>query len=370
MARAGEIKVASQQASDVLERPQHRLGATPRIYYLHPLLAGPLAAWPAHARRAALLGFDSVLVGPVFAPAPGGSIFVTDDPDQLHPALAADGDALAGLANIAGLIRSAGLVPLLDVVLDRVAIGGRLAAEAAWLYRAERGDFLDPRSYGLEADAIRLTSTDPHAFASWWAPRLVDIARAGFAGFRITALAAVGPANLATLIRAVRRQVPACCFLGWTPGIASGSLPAYIGSGLDFVFSSLPWWNFADRWLADETVALRRIAPVIASPPPVPNLRRIAVPSGSPRRRLMDGCWSWAANTRPPNVCISAMRRNATGVTRNQTTPCGIRSGRPTMIDRAPGCTRFVGSPDRTLRSPRFCAPRPTRALPTKHGSC
>ena len=38
---------------------QSGLGFAPRIYYLHPLIAGPLSQWPAHFERIAALGFIS-----------------------------------------------------------------------------------------------------------------------------------------------------------------------------------------------------------------------------------------------------------------------------------------------------------------------
>jgi starch synthase (maltosyl-transferring) len=37
------------------------------------------------------------------------------------------------------------------------------------------------------------------------------------------------------------------------------------GRGLDFVFSSLPWWDFRGDWLWEEAAMLRRIAPAIAA---------------------------------------------------------------------------------------------------------
>ena len=75
------------------------------------------------------------------------------------------------------------------------------------------------------------------------------------------------PARLvARIIGAVRRQAPDCQFLAWTPGLGGAALEGFVGTGLDFVFSSLPWWDFRSDWLWDEAERLQRIAPVIASP--------------------------------------------------------------------------------------------------------
>ena len=52
--------------------------------------------------------------------------------------------------------------------------------------------------------------------------------------------------------------------LGWTRGLSTESLRALRGIGLDFVFSSLPWWNFRADWLWREREELARIGGVIA----------------------------------------------------------------------------------------------------------
>ncbi len=241
-------------------------GRTQRIYYMHPLLAGRLDTWPEQLGRVARLGFNAVMLAPVFAPAPGGSLFLTADLTRLHPALGYEGAALDGLAHIAHMLRSAGLTPLLDIALDRVAAGGALARSVPWLYPPHlRGGSLDPRTYG--DDPVGLSFAPGQALADWWAPELAQMVGAGgFAGFRITALAALGAQNVRALIAAVRAIEPDTLFFGWTPGVAQPELADFAGSGLDFVFSSLPWWDYEAAWLWAETAALSRIAPVLASP--------------------------------------------------------------------------------------------------------
>ena len=54
----------------------------PKIYHLHPLVAGPLTDWPGHFARCRDLGFDAVCLAPPFAPGDGG-----DGLDHLHVAI-------------------------------------------------------------------------------------------------------------------------------------------------------------------------------------------------------------------------------------------------------------------------------------------
>ena len=44
--------------SHALHRPVASFA--PKIYYIHPLLAGPLGSWQQHLRRVQEMGFDTV----------------------------------------------------------------------------------------------------------------------------------------------------------------------------------------------------------------------------------------------------------------------------------------------------------------------
>jgi len=51
----------------------------PRLYHLHPLVAGALPEWPAHFARCREMGFDTVCIAPPFVPGASGSQFHGDD---------------------------------------------------------------------------------------------------------------------------------------------------------------------------------------------------------------------------------------------------------------------------------------------------
>ena len=56
----------------------------PRIYNIHPLLAGPIDAWSDHLPRVRAMGFDWVYVNAFFATGSSGSIYAVADPRELH----------------------------------------------------------------------------------------------------------------------------------------------------------------------------------------------------------------------------------------------------------------------------------------------
>jgi starch synthase (maltosyl-transferring) len=239
--------------------------AGPRIYYLHPLLAGPLAGWPRHLERAASLGFDHVLVAPPFRPAPHGSLMLSATHAELHPALAWPGDAASGLAEMARMAGAAGLRLLMDVVLERVANASSLALAPHSPF-SRPDTTLDPRRFDPDGDAAHADHVGPGADAlvAFWTARLGEWGNAGIAGVRLTGLAHL-PAGIVRRIADGLRGGNLALF-GWMEGVPIAGLAAFEGCGLDFVFSSLPWWDGRADWYWREDAALRRIAPVIASP--------------------------------------------------------------------------------------------------------
>jgi starch synthase (maltosyl-transferring) len=241
--------------------------AAPRIYYLDLLSAGPLDELGRAFARAADLGFDHVVLPPVFAPARDGEFFLVADFTRLHPAIG-DGPAMPGVRRIAEQATRAGLRVLIDLVPDRLAAGGAAAAAAADLFIAPpSGAALDPRQGGgrlTEAVASVTDAADAGRLADFWVPHLAEWHDAGLAGVRILGLARMPAAG--ALIQRLRLAAPDLTLIGWTPGMAWQALAGLVGSGLDFVVSSLAWWDGRGDWIWDEWALLRRIAPVLACP--------------------------------------------------------------------------------------------------------
>jgi len=244
----------------------------PKIYHLHPLVAGQLSAWSGHFERCRAMGFDTVCVAPPFAPGASGDIFVTADHEVLHPALGWDGSADDGVAGIAREASGYGLRIWLDLAIDRFAIdAGIRQREKQWFATGSCGALPNPWRAPPRQDVAyaRLGQTETaEGLTEWWLDRLARLVRAGVAGFRCLEPDRVPSPLWRRIIGAVRNVAPDCRFLAWTPGVERSSLPRLEGVGFDHVCSSLAWWDGRASWLVDEAETLRRIAPVIASPEP------------------------------------------------------------------------------------------------------
>ena len=187
-----------------------------KIYYVHPLSAGPLQEWTRHFARARDMGFSHACVAPIFAPAASGDIFLTDDFERTNPAIQDGQDADTTTQYLARACRDAGLDLVLDLVLDRVAADGTMARSAQhWFHRSSGPDVVDPREPQLAPEAVptRFDLADrEHELLAWWTDRIVRLANAGAAGFRLLGLAEVPPRFLKALIDAVRLECGSCLF--------------------------------------------------------------------------------------------------------------------------------------------------------------
>ena len=237
--------------------PAAESDTTPRILYFDPLLAADLGA---SLDQAAARGFNAVLIPPPWQPGEDGDRFAVASLERLHPALGPD-----FLSRFVQACRARSLRPMLDVSL------GQLAADfdgyAPGFDGKPAGHTLDPRA------ALLPHLRRPHQGADlgpWWAAVAARWAGQGIDGLRLLGLEQVEPASI---VAAIRSAAPSLSLIAWTPGLPPDKLAAL--HGVDFVVSSLPWWDGQASWLWDEIGWLRTIAPVLSCPE-VPFDNRVA----------------------------------------------------------------------------------------------
>ena len=241
-----------------------------RIYYVHPLMVGPIGRWPAHLSRCRAMGFDHIATAPIFAPGSFGDIFLTGDHEAIHPALRATGPADRVVGELCEMCRSFGLDLIIDIVVDRVAADSHLASGAPQWFRPAnltQPAPIDPRAPPLPA-AVSARFDEPEAakgLAHWWSDRLARLVRAGVAGFRCYKPDRVPSSAWRHIISGTRQASPAC-FLAWTPGMQWSQISALRGTGFDAAFSSLPWWDGRASWFIHERELLRQLGRVLAAP--------------------------------------------------------------------------------------------------------
>ncbi len=234
------------------------------MYLVSPLLVGPLSAWEALFAHAAGLGCNVVLVAPPGQPGPTGNLYHLGDPDLPHPCLATSGSMPQALAQLADSARVHGLALYLDLVLDRVASGGSLAARHPdWFALAAAEGPPDPRQPPTEVGTAAARWEVP-GLAMEWRQRIGAWVAAGVAGFRCLHPDAVP----AAFWRSLTAELPETRFVAWTPGLAAKAQLGLAGLGFAACCNSLAWWDLRGEWLAEESRRLRGVAPALATVEP------------------------------------------------------------------------------------------------------
>lgn len=262
------------------------------IYYVCSRWMGPLngepdtqkrSKWELTCARAHAMGFNVLLISPLWTGANDDGPVVPDDPDRLDAQFGQNRTTAEGLALLSSICMRHGLVLMMDLIIDRALRGGALVlARPDWYsYFVDQKRQPDlPQLRKRYACVHARDNKMPPGFMSDWTQRLLAWNQAGVAGFCCDA-----PQNLPAhawrnLIDAVHETNPACGFMAWTPGLTQQQLQSIARVGFEATFSSLPWWNYRDAWLVDEDIRLRNVAPVIAM---------VENPYGD---RIADGCSS------------------------------------------------------------------------------
>ncbi|MDP1619279.1 maltotransferase domain-containing protein [Phenylobacterium sp.] len=247
--------------------PASRVHA-PRIYYVHPIAIEGDGLAAQLAENAADLGFDHLLVAPIFQH--GGDVFRPRDHDTscLNGA-----PTTSAIGELAAACRAHGLRLLMDLDLVRFDAEHPLVADqpdAFTLRREAPADRpVDPRLASPPQGVALARLREPAAcdvVVEWIARRAETWVEAGLDGFRLLELEQAPPEVWTRLIARLRSSRPDLTVIADTPGMDRKAALSLAPCGFDALISSVAWWDGRAPWLVEEHEDLRLIAPLIAQP--------------------------------------------------------------------------------------------------------
>jgi starch synthase (maltosyl-transferring) len=253
---------------------------SPMIYNLFPRLTGEMTKWPAHARRAAEMGFDWIFVNPVQYPGFSGSLYAVKDFYRLNPLFIPEGELapMEALGQTIEAFHRLGLKVMLDLVINHTAKDSELIRDRPkWFRWEENGDVKSPSAID-PADARKVTvwgdlaevdnagSADRQNLWAFWTAVVQYYLEMGFDGFRCDAAYKVPSRLWEQLIGAARRRRPDALFVAETLGCRLAELRGLRSAGFDYLFNSSKWWQFDAPWCLEQHEEFGALAPSIAFP--------------------------------------------------------------------------------------------------------
>ncbi|TPP04255.1 maltotransferase domain-containing protein [Rhizobium glycinendophyticum] len=238
----------------------------PRIYYIHPLQLGGLAAWIDAFDHAAGLGFTDVLSAPLFKRGHGGSVFAAIDFEQPDPALDLGPSIDDAIALLASEARSRGLNFMLDLVLQPAAPQEPPYAPDPRIRPIDLGG-----SWPKFDDEMVARCVDE------WRSRIDRFIAAGADGFRCVRLDSVTAEVWDAVISdsGLRKDGQKPDYYAFTPGTDFALRRDLSGRGFAGCFSSFAWWDLKEDWFQEE-VRLQQAFGLQIHFPEAPFAKRLA----------------------------------------------------------------------------------------------
>ena len=250
-----------------------------RIYNLFPTLAGTTRKWAAHLPRIAAMGFNAVYVNPFHYPGFSGSLYAVKDYYRLNPRFrggeADDDDCL--LRAFTEAARGHGLRVIMDLVVNHTSKDSELvASNPDWFTRDARGNVVspfatdpaDPTQKTVWGDLAELDYRPPQRrqILGYFQHLVRHYIGLGFGGFRCDAAYKVPAEVWRGLISDAKSADADVVFCAENLGAPKEAVLALGGTGFDYLFNSVKWWDFESPWLLEQYEDFRHIAPSIGFP--------------------------------------------------------------------------------------------------------
>ncbi|MBN2036085.1 MAG: hypothetical protein JW768_05025 [Chitinispirillaceae bacterium] len=250
----------------------------PIIYNLFLRHLGPIDTWNAAVPRIRDMGFNAVFVNPFHETGSSGSLYSVRDYFRLNPFFLqsrSDPSDFSPLKTFIASCADAGLDLIMDLVINHTATDSPLVKKhPSWYKRDPSGDVahpfaIDPGQEGKKTVWGDLASIDNDHSSErqnlwdYWDRLVAFYQKLGIRGFRCDAAYQV-PASLWTwLIGRAKQRFAGSVFYAETLGCRLDQIEALSGSGFDYLFNSVKWWNYEASWALDQHAAHKHIAPSI-----------------------------------------------------------------------------------------------------------
>lgn len=282
----------------------------PRIYNMFPRLFGPISMWSDHLGRIKDMGFNWIYVNPLTDVGFSGSLYSIKDYFTMNPIFAhslEDQKTWASFRKFIELCHANGIKIMIDLVINHTAVDmvedHPTWYEMKWVvirkqtkeivmfydedekpsvtkYPKEEYDIIwqVANAYAVNPDntdelqiwgdlaEIDFNSLNYPEIESYFFQFLDLNLEMGVDGFRCDAAYQVPALIWQKIIAHVKNQNPNAVFWAETLGATMDQFSDIENSGMDFITTSVKWWDFTAPWCLEQYNTFRKFSPSVSFP--------------------------------------------------------------------------------------------------------
>jgi starch synthase (maltosyl-transferring) len=252
--------------------------SAPLIYNLFPRDFTAFDEWNTVLPHVKEMRFSSVFLNPFHETGFSGSLYAVRDYFRLNPLFlrtGQDGADFKPLEKFIAGCEAAGLELIMDLVINHTAKDSPLVKQHPVWYKHDPSGAVsspfaidpgDPGKVTVWGDLASIDneqSADRENLWKFWDGVVSFYQKLGFRGFRCDAAYQVPSSLWKWLIARAKNRCDGTVFYAETLGCRLDQVEALAGSGFDYLFNSVKWWNYDQSWALDQHAANKRIAPSI-----------------------------------------------------------------------------------------------------------
>jgi starch synthase (maltosyl-transferring) len=252
--------------------------SVPLMYNLFPRYFTAIDEWGAAIPNVRDMAFTALFVNPFHETGFSGSLYAVKDYFRLNPLFLRPGQDPTDFSPLRTFVadcNKAGLQCVMDLVINHTAVDSPLVKQHPSWYKHDPSGAVsspfaidpgDPGKVTVWGDLASIEnehSGDRENLWNYWDSVVAFYQKMGFRGFRCDAAYQVPAALWKWLIAKAKQRDASAVFYAETLGCRLDQVEALRGSGFDYLFNSVKWWNYEQSWALDQHAAHKHIAPSI-----------------------------------------------------------------------------------------------------------
>lgn len=252
-----------------------------KIYNLFPMVAGKFDDWKEKLQEIQYMGFNYVYINPIFQTGYSKNIYAPKNFYDFNERIVNIFSEKASKDQFIEFVEEAhshGMKIILEMIITHTSIDSDLLIEhPEWYSYDESGDV---RKYGIHGMNNRLIEwgdlleinnhheDDEYRAELWnyWQELLLYYAEMGIDVIKLHSAFNVPRELLRVLIKNTKKRYPHIEFIGDNLGANFGDMMELAQAGVDYLFSSLKWWNFRETWFLEQHYKLKDLVKTISFP--------------------------------------------------------------------------------------------------------